>query len=465
MNKHPKRIVTLLVSIAITGCTLQPEYSKPALPVKNNWNAQTSQGESVDSLGWQHFYRDKQLQTLIALALEHNRDLRVAALNVQTAQAQFRIERSALFPSIDGGVSKTAQHVPGNLYSTQATGAATYQQYQASIGVTSWELDFFGRLRSLKDEALETYLSSAATEEATRISLIAEVAAGYLTLSADSDLLKLARETAKSQNDSYELVKYSYEHGSSTEQDLMQAEISVRGAQADVEKYTRQVESDRNALTLLLGTEAPTQVVDNASLKNVSEFPVLRAGLPSDMLTRRPDIIAAEHSLKAANANIGAARAAFFPSITLTASGGTTSSSLTNLFDGGTAAWSFTPSVNIPIFYAGRNKANLDVATLSKEIEIANYEKSIQQAFKEVSDALSAKETYQSELGIRQKYYAANKKYYDLAQLRYQQGIDSYLNVLVAQRSYYESQQSLISTLYGRFTQDITLYKALGGGW
>ncbi|MFJ5430672.1 efflux transporter outer membrane subunit [Pectobacterium actinidiae] len=465
MNKKPMRIVTLLVSLALTGCTLQPEYVKPTLPVKNNWNAQTSQGESVSSLDWKRFYSDKQLQTLIALALEHNRDLRVAALNVQTAQAQFRIERSALFPSIDGGVSKTAQHVPGNLYSTQATGAATYQQYQASIGVTSWELDFFGRLRSLKDNALESYLSSAATEEATRISLIAQVATSYLTLGADSDLLKLAKDTAKSQHDTYALVKYSYEHGSSTEQDLMQAEIAVRSAEADVEKYTRQVKSDLNALTLLLGTEAPAPIVNNASLKNMSEFPVLRAGLPSDLLTRRPDIIAAEHTLKAANANIGAARAAFFPSISLTASGGTTSSSLSNLFEGGTAAWSFTPSVNIPIFYAGRNKANLDVAKLSKEIEIANYEKSIQQAFKEVSDALSAKETYQNELSIRHKDYAASKTYYDLAQLRYQQGIDSYLNVLIAQRSYYSSQQNLISTLQGRFTQDITLYKALGGGW
>lgn len=464
MRNKSIKTLAVLISIIISGCTLQPEYTRPNLPVKNKWS-EKNKGSEIGSVSWKTFYKDKDLQEIIGVALENNRDLRVAALNVQTAQAQFRIERSALFPAVDAGLSKTTEHLPGDIYSTQATGPVTYQQYQANLGVTSWELDLFGRLRSLRDNALESYLSTAATEEATRISLIAEVANGYLTLCADNDLLTLAKETVVSQKHSWQLIKYSFSLGNATEQDVMQAEMSVRSAEADVEKYTRQVSNDKNSLNLLLGTETSSDIIENASIGNFSGFPALSAGLPSDLLARRPDIIAAEHNLKAANANIGAARAAFFPSISLTASGGTTSDSLGHLFEGGTAAWSFVPSISIPIFNAGKNKANLDVATLSKEIEIANYEKSIQQAFKEVSDSLSGKETYRKELEVREKNLDVSHKYYSLAQIRYKEGIDNYLNVLIAQRSFYSSQQDEINTRQGALEQDINLYKVLGGGW
>ncbi|TKI05983.1 efflux transporter outer membrane subunit [Martelella alba] len=465
MNKTVIGVFPLLAVLSLAGCTLQPKYERPALPVKNAWGQDPTQGASVANVKWRDFYRDSRLQTLISLALEHNRDYQVAALNVQTAQAQFRIERSALFPTIDANADKTAERLPGNLYSTRTSGPVTYQQYEANLGVTSWEVDLFGRLRSLRDKALESYLSTAATEKATRISLIAEVATGYLTLCADSDLLTLAKNTEESQNATWKLTQYRYQVGTANEQDVVQAEMSVRSAQADVDKYTRQVKQDIDALRLLLGTDIPAGITGNATLAGIAAFPALRPGLPSDLLTRRPDIIAAEHDLKAANANIGAARAAFFPSISLTAAGGTTSDSLGHLFEGGTAAWSFVPSISIPIFTGGLNKANLDVAKVSKRIEIANYEKAIQQAFKEVSDALAGETTYRDELLARTQDDAANARYFSLAQMRYNAGVDDYLNVLVAQRSYYQSQQDLISTRLDTLNQDITLYKVLGGGW
>lgn len=389
----------------------------------------------------------------------------MAALNVETARSQVQIDRAALLPAISASGSLTSAHLPGNLYNTASTGPVTYQEFNSSLGVSAWELDFFGRLRSLRDEALESYLATAATQQATQISLISQVASAWLSLCADNDLLKLAQGTVKSQQDSYNLTKRSVEGGISSEQDLVQAETSVRAAQADVASYTRQVRQDVNALRLLVGTELPVTMLQNARLKKNWAFPATPPGLPSDLLTRRPDIISAEHKLKAANANIGAARAAFFPSISLTASGGSTSSSLGHLLEGGTAAWSFGPSINLPIFDGGKNSANLDIAHLQKRIEIADYEKAIQTAFKEVGDALAGQDTYKDELTAREQDEQANQRNYDFAHIRYQQGVDSYLNVLVAQRSLYAAQQSLITTHLGQLNQQITLYKALGGGW
>src|SRR5476651_788757 len=365
-----------VVCALLTGCTLQPDYHRPALPVVNRWDqpvkGQLPAPNVVDS-GWQHFFADPQMRQLISLALTNNRDLKVAALNVETTRAQYRIDRAALLPTIDATASQTSAHLPGGLYSTQSSGPATYHQYEGGIGVTSWELDFFGKLRSLKDEGLETYLSSAATQQATQISLISDVASDYLTLCSDNDLLKLAEQTMQSQQGSYDLTKRSYDYGVSTAQDLAQAETTVRAAQADVAKYTRQVKQDLNALTLLVGTALPASVLQHAKLDNDWHFPATPVGLPSDLLTRRPDIIAAEHTLKAANANIGAARAAFFPSISLTASGGSASGSLGHLLKGGTAAWSFVPTLSLPIFDGGVNQANLDIARTEQKIDVANY--------------------------------------------------------------------------------------------
>ncbi|TKI08913.1 efflux transporter outer membrane subunit [Martelella alba] len=465
-NTFRPALAPLALAVLLSGCTLEPKYQRPALPVANHYDYSdaATPGTGAD-LPWQRFFTDPTMHRLIALALENNRDLRVAALNVETARAQIQIDRAALLPTVDLNASQTSAHLPGGLYDTKSSGPVTYHELDTNLGVTSWELDFFGRLRSLRDQALEKYLSLDATQRATQISLIAEVASDYLTLCADNELLTLAQDTAKSQQASYDLTKRGYDGGVYSDQDLAQAETSVRSAQADVASYTRQARQDVNALRLLVGAELPADLAAKARLKQDWHFPATPAGLPSDLLTRRPDIIAAEHTLKAANANIGAARAAFFPSITLTAAGGSSSSSLGHLLEGGTAAWSFSPSITLPIFDGGVNSANLAIAKAEKRIEIADYEKAIQTAFKEVADALAGQDTYRDELKARRQDVAANQRYYDAALLRFRTGIDSDLNVLVAQRNLYTAQQALITTRLGRLNQQITLYKALGGGW
>ncbi|MBP2194844.1 efflux transporter outer membrane subunit [Pantoea cypripedii] len=457
-------LLPLAAALGLTGCTMEPHYQRPSMPVDARYDQPTAVGNVAD-LPWQNFFTDATMRNLIQLSLANNRDLRVAALNVEEARNDVTVQRAALMPSIDATASQTSAHEPGNLYNTQTSGPVTYHELNAGLGVTSWELDFFGRLRSLRDQAQETYLSTAATERATRISLISEVATAWLTLCSDNDLLHLAQHTAQSQQDSYRLTKMSYDGGVSSDQDLAEAESTVRAAEADVASYTRQVRQDVDALRLLVGTDLPVSLLSQATLDANWQFPATPAGLPSDLLTRRPDVMAAEHTLKAANANIGAARAAFFPSITLTASGGSTSSSLGSLLGGGTGAWSFVPSINLPIFDGGKNEANLNIAHIEKRIEIANYEKAIQTAFKEVNDALAGQDTWQDQMTALQKEVGANQRDYDYSELRYKQGVDNYLNVLVAQRSLYSAQQTLISAHLGQLSQKITLYKALGGGW
>jgi len=401
---NPHSALSLLVAFSITllaGCTMEPAYQRPALPVAGNWDGANPGAAQAQNIGWKTFFNQWKMNQLIAMSLENNRDLRVAVLNVDNARASFQIDRAALLPTLDASAGETSQHLPGGLYSTQSTGPATYQQYSANLGVTSYEVDLFGRVRSLRDKGLETFLATEATQRATQITLVSEVASGYLTLAADNDLLKLAISTANSQKNSYDLTKRSYDSGISTSQDLVQAETTVHAAQADIAQYTRQVRQDVNALTLLVGTSIPQHFLADATLQDDWKFPQTPSGLPSDLLTRRPDIISAEHTLKAANANIGAARAAFFPSITLTGSAGSESGSLSKLFNGGTGTWSFMPSINIPIFDGGVNQANLDIAKDTKKIDIANYEKAIQTAFKEVSDGLAGEATYKEEMLAR----------------------------------------------------------------
>jgi len=465
---NPHSALSLLVAFSITllaGCTMEPAYQRPALPVAGNWDGANPGAAQAQNIGWKTFFNQWKMNQLIAMSLENNRDLRVAVLNVDNARASFQIDRAALLPTLDASAGETSQHLPGGLYSTQSTGPATYQQYSANLGVTSYEVDLFGRVRSLRDKGLETFLATEATQRATQITLVSEVASGYLTLAADNDLLKLAISTANSQKNSYDLTKRSYDSGISTSQDLVQAETTVHAAQADIAQYTRQVRQDVNALTLLVGTSIPQHFLADATLQDDWKFPQTPSGLPSDLLTRRPDIISAEHTLKAANANIGAARAAFFPSITLTGSAGSESGSLSKLFNGGTGTWSFMPSINIPIFDGGVNQANLDIAKDTKKIDIANYEKAIQTAFKEVSDGLAGEATYKEEMLARKQDADANQKNYDLSQMRFKGGVDNYLSVLVAQRSLYSAQQTLITTKLAQLNQDINLFKALGGGW
>ncbi|PPT93530.1 multidrug transporter [Xanthomonas arboricola pv. arracaciae] len=473
-------LTAIAVAGVLSGCTLMPRYARPDAPVPERFagtelsTASTSTdtaspGQAIDiaNIGWRQVFTDPALQQVIALALENNRDLRVAALNIEVARAQYRVERAALLPAVQGTGTANNARTPSEL--TIPGQPQVFRTYSANIGVSAYELDLFGRVRSLKEQALQQFLSTAEARRSAHISLVAEVATAYLTLAADQQLLQLAQSTLSSQGDSYRLQQRSFELGVASQLTLRQAQTTVETARVDVERYTAQVAQDRNALVLLVGTQVPAELLpqalpDGASVHG-NVLASVPAGLPSQLLQRRPDILEAERNLRAANANIGAARAAFFPSISLTASTGSSSSSLSNLFDSGTRAWSFVPTLTLPIFNAGRNRANLDMAKANRDIEVAQYEKAIQSAFREVSDALAQRETLGRQLQAQQALVDATADSYRLSQARFERGVDSYLQALDAQRALYSAQQNLITTQLSRFTNLATFYKAMGGGW
>lgn len=478
----PIRMTLTAIAVAgvLSGCTLMPRYARPDAPVPERFAgtelstastttdmASPAQAIDIANIGWRQVFTDPALQQVIALALENNRDLRVAALNIEVARAQYRVERAALLPAVQGTGTANNARTPSELAIPGQP--QVFRTYSANIGVSAYELDLFGRVRSLKEQALQQFLSTAEARRSTHISLVAEVATAYITLAADQQLLQLAQSTLSSQGDSYRLQQRSFELGVASQLSLRQAQTTVETARVDVERYTAQVAQDRNALVLLVGTQVPAELLpqalpDGASVDG-NVLASVPAGLPSQLLQRRPDILEAERNLRAANANIGAARAAFFPSISLTASTGSSSSSLSNLFDSGTRAWSFVPTLTLPIFNAGRNRANLDMAKANRDIEVAQYEKAIQSAFREVSDALAQRETLGRQLQAQQALVDATADSYRLSQARFERGVDSYLQALDAQRALYSAQQNLITTQLSRFTNLATFYKAMGGGW
>lgn len=476
MMPSMRTVLSLSLATALAGCSLAPTYERPAAPVEAAYptgpayergpaQGQGVQGAAAD-VGWRDFFRDPLLQRLIELSLSGNRDLRVAALNVEAARAQYRIQRAEVLPTFGGAGQASAQRTPGDL--TQSGNPVISRSYQVGVAA-SWEIDLFGRLRSLSEAALQSYLAQDETRIAAQLSLIAETASAYLALRADQELLGLTRETLKSQQASYELVRQSYDHGVATELDLSQAETALRTAERNQAQYLRQVAQDRNALALLIGQPLPADVADQ--LDRAGELPdevlplELPPGLPSDLLERRPDIRAAEHQLRAANANIGAARAAFFPTISLTGSAGTASASLGGLFDAGSGAWSFAPQITMPIFAGGSLLAGLDLAEVQKRIEIARYERAIQSGFREVADALAGRGTLDEQIRSQRLLVEASQRAYAVSQQRFQAGVDSYLSVLDSQRSLYTAQQTLITTRLARLTNLIDLYRSLGGGW
>ncbi|WP_321819705.1 MULTISPECIES: efflux transporter outer membrane subunit [unclassified Burkholderia] len=466
-----RKLLALMCVAALGACSLDPVYQRPAAPVASTWPAGAAYGTSAAApaaastgaaaplaadLGWRDFYKDARLQKLIALALDNNRDLRVAALQVAEYEAQYRITRASLGPSIDASGSLTNSRSAGTISRSSSV----------SVGTTSWEIDFFGRLRSLKRQALENYLSTDASHTSTQLALIATVAADYLQLRADEAMLAIATDTVAANQRTYDLTVAMRKIGSASLQDVREAQTSLASAKASVASYTRAVAQDRNDLSAAIGCALPDDLDGGPTLLDSDAmFADVGAGLPSDLLTRRPDIVAAEHTLKAANANIGAARAAFFPKIELTATAGTASSSLSTLFKAGTGAWAFAPSVSLPIFDYGSNKASLDVAKIEKDIDVADYEKAIQTAFKEVSNALAGRETYVTQVGADREYVRSAQDYYDLAQARYRAGTDSFLTVLTAQRTLYTAQQQLVTDQLAKLSNLVTLYKVLGGGW
>jgi multidrug efflux system outer membrane protein len=452
---------------------MEPHYQRPVAPVAGTWNSSSTSSPgspAAADMGWRQFFPDPGMQHLIELALANNRDLRVAALNVQAAQAQYRIQRADLFPTVAAsGVEQVEKYPSGVLASSSTGGAptpggATYRFFDVGVGFTSYEIDLFGKIRSLNHVALEQYLGTEQTRRSTQLSLIAEVVSAYLAVVADETILRVTRETLESQTASYDLTKRSLDAGTTTALAFRQAATTVDTARANLASYTRQAAQDRNALVLLIGGSLPDDLSFGEDLASVNLSADLPGGVPSEVLANRPDVLAAEHQLIAANADIGAARAAFFPSITLTGSYGTASTQLSGLFKTGSAAWTFSPQISVPIFAGGANKANLDLSKIEKNVSIAQYEKALQSAFREVDDALAARQTLDEQLVAQRALLEDTTQSYNLAQLRFKNGVDSYLPVLDAQRALYAAQQGTVSLELIRLQNMATLYKALGGG-
>lgn len=461
----------LLACTMLTACDLSPDYARPKMPVTDKWageSAQESTGTNAAELPWREFFQSATLQTYIAQALEHNRDLRIAALNVEKAQAAYRIQRSDLFPKINAQLSESRTATPENANrfgGVIAGGRFTQSTYQANLAVTAWELDFFGRVRNLNEAALENYFATQEARNATQISLIAETANAYLQWLADEKALKLSAETLAAQEKSFGLIEKSYQSGIRSKLELSQARSTVEEARASQASYSRFVAQDKNALALLTGAPSADSFTPPESLDDVKILSALPVGLPAQVLLQRPDIQQAEHMLIAENANIGAARAAFFPSIRLTGAFGFSSIELSTLFSSGSArAWNFSPQASLPIFAGGENIANLDSAKVSKKIAVAEYEKAVQTAFREVSDELAARRTLTEQLDAQVELVKANQSAYDLSFARYKAGTDNYLTALESQRALFAAQQNAIDVQRLQLANLVNLYKTLGGG-
>ena len=465
-----KRCCLVIAAAALLGAcgTLAPDYQRPPLPVDVQWPAvpvaaaPAAGGASAAGLDWQSFVREPALRELIALALASNRDLRAAALTIERTQALYQVERSGVFPQIGATASETATATPADL--SPLGKRAVSHAYALGVGFSAYELDFFGRVRSLRDQALELYLASQEARRSAQISLIAEVGATWLQLAADREHLARAGDTLTSQQAAYRLAQRRFELGAASQLDLSQAQTTVETARADVARYTSVVAQDLDALTLLAGQPVPDRLLPAAALTGLTPLDPLPPGLPSDLLQNRPDILTAEHALKAANADIGVARAALFPSITLTSSVGTASAQLSGLFTSAGRTWLFAPQLNLPIFDSGRNAANLKAAQASRSIYLAQYEKAIQNAFREVADALADQSTLGAQVAAQLSLVDATALSLRLSEARFHTGVDSYLAVLDSQRSLYAAQQSLINLRLAQASNRFTLYKALGGG-
>ncbi|MCB1889176.1 MAG: efflux transporter outer membrane subunit [Rhodocyclaceae bacterium] len=455
-----------LTAATLSACTtLAPDYQRPEAPVPTTWHGAPPAASGVaGEQPWHEVFMDPRLRQVIAQALGHNRDLRIAALNIERARARYRIQRAELLPTVDGTASSTARRVPGDLSGSGE--AVVSRQHALSVGITAWELDLFGRVRSLREQALQTYLATEEAARAAQVSLVAEVASAWLTLAADRSLLALAQDTLVAQQQTLDITRRSVELGAASRLAVSQLETTVARARADVARQRAQVAKDHNALDLLAGAPVGDELLP-ASLDDTGTMALAAVpeGVSSELLVRRPDVMQAERDLQAANANIGAARAAFFPTISLTASAGTASASLDGLFEAGQRTWSVIPSVSVPIFNAGALAASLDVAELQRDINVAAYERAIQSAFREVADALADRSTIAERVAAGEALVAAAREGFTLSEARTRNGVDSYLSLLDAQRTLYSAEQELIATRLAETSSRVTLYKVLGGGW
>nr|WP_320190027.1 efflux transporter outer membrane subunit [uncultured Desulfobacter sp.] len=466
------RIITSAVAglmLFTAGCSFIPEYSQPEMPVADAWpdkdlKADVGAGPAAADIVYQDYFTSKTLQQIIAMALENNRDLRVALLNIEQARAAYRIEKADELPVIAGSTGVSRQGIAednsslGNAYTTDTT-------MTAGLGVTAYELDLFGRVRSMSQSALESYLATQEAASSTRIALVAQTADAYVTLLAQRKLLQLAQETYNAQKVTYDVIKTQYDAGSTDQLALAQAATSTQSAKASIYQYKRLAAQAENALVYLAGSGVYDLIKTTECIDDIGFLTQLPAGIPSRILLTRPDIQAAEHQLKAANADIGAARAAMYPTISLTGSLGFAAQGLSYLFDPSRSlSWAFSPNLSIPIFNREGLKASLEVANVSEKIAAAQYEGAIQTAFKEVADQLVARKHYKGQLDAQNALVAATRKAYDLSKARYDNGVDDFLTVLDSQRSLFSAEQGAIVLKQSYLSNLINLYKVMGGG-
>lgn len=457
--------ITIAAAMVLSACSMAPKYQQPEVFSEDTQfrynNATHSQIRAYD-LGWQAYFTDPQLKQLIGLALENNKDLRLAALNVESVEKQFRIQNAERFPGLNVNGSKSRSRSAADLRGQNSD--AISQQYSVGLGVASFELDLWGKIKSLSDSALNQYFSSREARDAAQISLVATVAKAYYAERFANEAMKVSQSVMDSREKSLRLASLRYQHGVSSKIDLRQAETLVESAKADYQAQLRAREQARNALVTLVGGNYPSQLATASSLTQQFAYDSLPAGLPSEMLLYRPDIRQAEYQLKSANADIGAARAAFFPSISLTGNIGSGSTSLDGLFTGPNRTWSFMPQISWPIFNWGATKAGLDLVKVRKEISIVNYEKAVQDAFQDVSDVLAANTTLKAQYASQSKSTTAEVDRNRLMQMRYNQGITDSLALLDSQRQSYAAQMSLLAVQQQWLNSHVDLYRTLGGG-
>lgn len=460
-------LLPLAAALMLSGCvSLAPEYEQPQAPVAEAWPMDEATKNAVvltEGLQqWGDFFTDPKLIALIEKGLENNRSLRSAVMAVEQARAMYGVSRSQLFPSVAAVAEETASRTPRSV--STAGVDRTSHVYTASLGMSSYELDLFGRVRNLNEQALQAYFQTEAAQRTAQMTVITEIAQTWLALGSAKEQLRLATSTYDSQVESLELIKKSFELGASSQLDVQQALTTVATAKTAQVQAMRAVSQYRNALNVLVGSAVPSELEPEGLVENVTKTVSAASNIPSEVLLARPDIAAAEAVLRSANANIGVARAAFFPRISLTGAIGTTSTELSDLFDGGTRMWSFVPNISLPIFTGGANIQNLRAAQAAQKKAVSDYELAIQTAFKEVADALATEGTVTDELKSTQDLADATAETYRLSQERYRNGMDSYLTVLDSQRMNFSAQQSLISAKLARASSTVMLYKVLGGG-
>ncbi|MDG9857802.1 efflux transporter outer membrane subunit [Pseudomonas nitroreducens] len=464
MTALHKPACTLLLALSLAGCSMAPTYERPEAPVASSWNSPAAKtDQAASNLDWQTFIVDSELRNLVGVALDNNRSLRQTLLDIEQARAQYRIQRADRVPGLNAAANGNRQRLPGDLSNTGSS--AVSSSYQVGLALPEYELDLFGRVKSLTDAALEQYLSTEAAARSARIALIAEVSQAYLTYDGAQRRLQLTEQTLASREDSLGLISQRRSAGAATALDYQEALGLVEQSRAELESNARQKQQALNALVVLLGTADAAKRIPQLPQDKPMLIQDIAPGTPSELIERRPDILAAEHVLKARNADIGAARAAFFPRISLTGSFGTSSAEMSGLFDGGSRSWSFVPTLSLPIFDAGRNSANLDLAKVRKDSAVAAYEGTIQTAFREVADALAATDTLRREEAARRALANTTNETLKLAKARYEGGVDSHLRYLDAQRSNFVNESAYIETSTQRQIALVDLFRALGGGW